>query len=116
MARERKAVTDLKNGLLYQNIRNDLLDQLTQNGIKGKQYVDLVEDYMSLWITKNLLINDINSRGVTIKWDNGGGQKGRKKNESVTELTKVNTQMLKILSEIGLKPTDLTGDDGDDEL
>ena len=117
MARELKAVGDLKNGLEYQNIKNDLLNQLRVNKTKGKYYTDLVNDYMSLWVTKNLLVQDINSRGVSIAWNNGGGQKGRKKNDSVSELTKVNAQMLKLLNELGLKPTDSSiGDDEDDEL
>ena len=119
MAKELKTVTDLKNGLEYQNIRNDLLNQLSSNKIKGRHYSDLVEDYMSLWITKNLLVRDINERGVSIAWNNGGGQKGRKKNDSVSELTKVNAQMLKLLNELGLKPSDSTimnVDDEDDEL
>lgn len=117
MARELKAVGELKNGLEYQNIKNDLLNQLRVNKTKGKYYTDLVNDYMSLWVTKNLLVQDINSRGVSIAWNNGGGQKGRKKNDSVSELTKVNAQMLKLLNELGLKPTDSSiGDDEDDEL
>lgn len=117
MARELKAVGELKNGLEYQNIKNDLLNQLRVNKTKGKYYTDLVNDYMSLWVTKNLLVQDINSRGVSITWNNGGGQKGRKKNDSVSELTKVNAQMLKLLNELGLKPTDSSiGDDEDDEL
>lgn len=116
--KELEEVVELKNGLEYQNIRNDLLTQLSTAKIKGKHYTDLVEDYMSLWITKNLLIQDINSRGVSIAWNNGGGQCGRKKNDSVSELTKVNAQMLKLLNELGLKPADSIKnvDDEDDEL
>lgn len=116
MAKELKAVVELKNGLEYQNIKNDLLNQLRTNRTKGKYYTDLVSDYMSLWVTKNLLIKDIESRGVSIAWNNGGGQKGRKKNDSVSELTKVNAQMTKLLNELGLKPTDSSnGDDEDDD-
>lgn len=119
MARTLKAVSDLENSLEYLNIKNDLLNQLDCMKIKGKHYSDLVEDYMSLWITKNLLVQDIKSRGVSIRWNNGGGQKGRKKNDSVSELTKVNAQMLKLLNDLGLKPADSTikiVDDEDDEL
>ena len=119
MARTLKAVSDLENSLEYLNIKNDLLNQLDCLKIKGKHYSDLVEDYMSLWITKNLLVQDIKSRGVSIRWNNGGGQKGRKKNDSVSELTKVNAQMLKLLNDLGLKPADSTiknVDDEDDEL
>lgn len=114
---DRKAVKELKKDEKYNQIRIDLFNQLKINKTKGKYYDDLVDDYMSLWVTKNLLISDINSRGVSIKYNNGGGQSGRKKNDSVSELVKVNTQMLKLLNELGLKPTDFNSDgDEDGEL
>lgn len=114
MAKEKKIVTTLKQSLEYQNIKCDLLAQLEANGTKGRYYVDLIEDYMHLWITKSLLIADIESKGISVKYNNGGGQSGYKKNESITELNKTNAQMLKLLSELGLKPTDSFGDE--DEL
>ena len=113
MAREKVAVKKLKESEEYQVIRKDLLDQLDRNGIYGKQFKDLVGDYMSLWIVKNLLIDDIKSRGVSIKWNNGGGQSGYKKNDSVGELNKTNAQMLKLLNELGIKAT--VADSGDDD-
>ena len=98
---------------LYAEIRSDLLDQLDRNGVIGKQYIDLVDDYMDLWVTKCLLVNDIQQRGVVVFYSNGGGQEGTRKNDSVEQRIKVNGQMLKLLSEIGIKPVQ-TGGDGDD--
>ena len=51
-----------------------------------------------------------------VTYDNGGGQKGTKKNDSIDQRIKVNGQMLKILDSLGIKPTGnyLGGDD--DEL
>jgi hypothetical protein len=60
----------------------------------------MAEDYMDLWVTKCLLIQDIRQRGVNTVWDNGGGQKGRKKNDSVDLLIKTNAQMLKLLADM----------------
>lgn len=113
MARERKVVKDYKKSIEYIDIKKDLLDQLDRNGIYGKQFKDLVNDYMSLWIVKSLLIDDIKSRGVSIKWNNGGGQSGFKKNDSIAELNKTNAQMLKLLNELGIKAT--VADSGDDD-
>jgi len=98
-------------------IKKDLLAQLERNGIAGKHYLDLVEDYIALWEIKNMLIADIKKRGVSIYWCNGGGQEGYKKNDSIAELNKTNAQMLKILSELGLKAEkqDLGGE-GNDEM
>ena len=107
MARERKAVKELRESEKYEKIREDLLDQLDRNGTYGEQFKDLVEDYMAFWITKSLLIEDINKRGVNVKYN--------KKNDSIAELNKTNAQMLKLLNELGIKATVADGGD-DDEL
>jgi hypothetical protein len=98
---------------LYEEIKRDLLDQLDRNGVIGKQYIDLVDDYMDLWVTKCLLVDDIQSRGVNVVYQNGPDQYGTKKNDSIEQRIKVNGQMLKLLSEIGIKPVQ-TGGDGDE--
>lgn len=107
-------IKSLKRTKIYKEIKKDLLDQLDRNGIYGKQFKDLVEDYMSLWIVKNLLIEDINIRGVSVIYNHGGGQKGYKKNDSINELNKTNAQMLKLLNELGLKATVVDSGDDDD--
>lgn len=103
--RKRKVVTDLEANPQYMIIRDSLLEQLEINHIDTEYNKDLIGDYMDFWITKCLLIADIKSRGVTVTYNNGGGQRGKKKNESVIDVTKINTQMLKILDNLGLKPT-----------
>lgn len=100
----------------YYEIRTDLLDQLERNGTFGEYYIDLIEDYMSLYETKNMLKKDILERGVTVIYNNGGGQSGVKKNDSIEQLLKVNTQMIKILDAIGIKAVPEYGCDDDDEL
>lgn len=106
-----KSVQSLGN-ILCEEIRRDLLKQLEDNETYGKHYVDLIEDYMALWDIKNRLIKDIRERGVSVEWNNGK-QKGMKKNDSIPELNKTNAQMLKILSELGLKPSPKVDDDDD---
>jgi hypothetical protein len=97
------------------NIKKDLIDQLERNGVYGSHYLDLINDYMSLWEIKNKLIKDVKVRGVSVHWCNGGGQEGWKKNDSITELNKTNAQMLKILSELNLKAINASADDDDDD-
>lgn len=106
-----KKYTRLK---LYKEIKKDLLNQLDRNNTFGKYYTDLIDDYMNMWITKNLLTEDIKERGVRVYYNNGGGQSGYKKNESVDQHIKLNAQMLKLLSEIGIKPAQAGGEE--DEL
>ena len=87
------------------DIRKDLIAQLGRNGVTGSHYIDIIDNYLAFWEIKKKLIADIRARGLIVKWDNGGGQKGERKNESVGELHKVNAQMLKILSDLGLRIT-----------
>ena len=98
-------------------IKSDLLDQLDRNGTAGKYYLDLVDDYMEMYDTKKKLIKDIKRRGVTVEYNNGGGQSGLKKNDSVDQLLKVNQQMLKLLDALGIKPSqDGESDDDSEEM
>lgn len=100
----------------YKNIRKKLIEQLERDGNDKEFYIDLVDDYMDMWVTKSLLVTDIKERGVRVQYDNGGGQKGYKKNESIEQRLKVNGQMLKILSELNISPLKDEGGGEDDEL
>jgi len=95
-------------------IKQDLLDQLERNGIYGQHYIDLVNDYISMWEIKNKLIKDIKEKGVSVKYQNGENQWGYKKNDSVRELTNVNNQMLRLLDSLGLKPSKFEAEEDDD--
>lgn len=88
-------------------ILNDLLNQLQERGMTQNYYVSLVHDYMDLWDVKNELIANIRKNGVMIAYNNGGGQSGTRKNDCVPELTKINAQMLRLLSELGLRGADI---------
>ena len=100
----------------YEEIKTDLLCQLALEGISNKYYIDLINDYMDLWVTKSLLVDDIQERGVSITYDNGGGQTGSKKNDSIEQRIKVSVQMLKILDSLDIKPSRQGGDKDDGEM
>lgn len=100
----------------WQEIQDSLLAQLDEKGLTQPHYQSLVNDYIAFWETKKLLIDDIRERGVSVRYDNGGGQSGYKKNDSVAELVKVSGQMLKILSELGLRGADIKVIAEDEEL
>ena len=86
------------------DIKQDLLDQIERMGIIGNHYLDLIEDYINFYDIKIELVKDIKERGVSIKYQHGQNQWGYKKNESVAELNRVNTQMMKILNDLKIKP------------
>lgn len=98
------------------DIKTDLIEQLERNGVCGNHYTDLINDYMDMWDIKIALIKDIKDRGVTCEYKNGANQFGYKKNDSVSELVKVNTQMLKILNDLGLKAARFEPAVEDDEM
>ncbi len=101
----------------YKEIESDLRQQLKDNGTSGKFFDDMIDDYMAMYVTKTLLVEDIQKRGTIVTYNNGGGQSGMKKNESVDMFNKTNAQMLKLLAELGLKANAvLGGEDFDDEL
>jgi hypothetical protein len=105
-----------KRGNINRNtIKKDLINQLTKNGNTSRYYLDLVDDYMNLWDTKNALFEDIENRGVVVAYNNGGGQSGMKQNDSVPAVLKVNGQMTKILDSLGIKPSLVMVDDDEDD-
>ena len=84
-------------------LRRSLIEQLEKKGNNIPVFISLVDNYMELFATMNGLQDDIKARGVVVFWDNGGGQKGVKKNDSIDQLNKTSAQMLKILKELGIK-------------
>lgn len=88
---------------LREDIKAGLLAQLSARRVTEAYYQDLVNDYMDLWDTKNKLIQDINERGVMVPYITASGENLRK-NDSVSELVKVSTQMIKILDSLKIEP------------
>ncbi len=111
-----KEKLEKKRARIAKRIKTDLLHQLEQKKVEGAHYADLVDDYISLYEIKNKLIDDVSERGVKVKYQNGQNQFGYKKNDSVTELTRVNAQMLKLLADLGLKAAEFEINEDDDEL
>ena len=78
-----EAVRQIVRSKKYKEIEKDLRQQLEDNGTYGKFFDDMVDDYMAMYVTKTLLTEDIQKRGTIVKYNNGGGQEGYKKNEAV---------------------------------
>lgn len=81
----------------------DLKEQLIKNSNYSSYTEELLQKYMNFTQIEEMLKQDINDRGVSIPWNNGGGQNGYKKNDSISELAKTNAQKLKILTALGIK-------------
>ena len=98
----------------YKSIKRDLLDQLEIDGVDGKFYLDLVEQYMNLWVTVQELDLDIKKRGIMVKYQNSKTQWGYKKNDSLDQRNRTLAQMVRILDWLNLKPTIAEIGDADD--
>lgn len=96
-------------------IRQSLVEQLTIRKVDQAAFIDLIDDYMSLWETKKALVVDIKRRGVVINGPSSTGIIRDMNNPSVKELLGVNRQMLAIIKELGLTPDQVVSGD-DDEL
>ena len=127
-----KSKSVLKEGLDYQSklgctsdkaklekkIKRSLIKQLEQKGytLKDNPYIfDKLEDYVTFFKIKNALIQDLEDRGLVVEWNNSETSRGEKLNESLSMFLKVDTQMLKILNFLDLKPTQNLKEDDDDE-
>lgn len=96
-------------------IKEDLQNQLIAQNKFGKQFDDMIEDYLYFFELKERLKHDINSNGIRYRWVGGNGFLTSKPNESVERLQKTNGQMLKILQDLDLKAPEEDGE-GDDLL
>ena len=91
---------------------------LNQNKI-GKQFDDMVEDYLFFAKLKETLQYDIAVNGIRLDVRTGNGYIAQKDNKSIDSLLKTNQQMLKILQELDLKAPnegDSEEGEGDDLL
>ncbi len=99
-------------------IREDLKAQLLSQNKFGKQFEDMIEDYIFFVKLKENLQYDIQENGIRYKTMTGNGYSTDKPNESVQNLVKINAQMLKILQDLELKTPDedIKEGEGDDLL
>ena len=56
-------------------IKQDLLQQLEMNGLYGMHYIDLVDDYITMFDVKNKLAREMKKNGPMIEWQNSESQK-----------------------------------------
>ena len=95
-----KVIAGLKASKKYIEINTDLLDMLEAQGKTNPTHKNIVDEYMSFWITLQLLEMDIKKRGVSLSYNNGGSQRGRRNNDSVELQVKTSKQMLRLLEYI----------------
>ena len=104
----------IKRTKAYRTIKSSLVDQLERSGNDTAFFMDLVDDYMKMYIIKELANADILENGVSVEYRNSETQYGRKKNDSVDQILKKNQQMIKLLDMLGIKPEE--GIEDDEEL
>ena len=103
MGENNEQIKKIKRSTSYKKLKENLLSQLAEKNNDIPVFIDLVESYMDLWVVKELLTYDIAERGVYVITINGKGQEQPKKNDSVSELSKITAQMLKVLTQLKLE-------------
>ncbi|MDA1631797.1 hypothetical protein PDK11_02865 [Bacillus cereus] len=88
----------VKRETMRKRIEKDLTNQLKAKKIVGNHYTDLIQDYLSLWDLKCILVDDIEETGIKVS-----GMHGPKSNPSINDLHKTNDRMIKILDALGLE-------------
>ena len=93
------------------DIKEDLLNQLYNAGVHGKHYEDMIDKYIEFWETDKKLKADIKKYGTMVP-----SGTGFKANPALKERRDTNTQMLKILTTLGLKAPASVSAGEDDEF
>ena len=78
MEEERTAaeiVKTLESSRKYKKIKAGLVKQLKTKNADTPYFLSLIDDYMAMWVSKELLYQDIQERGCMVPYDNGGGQR-----------------------------------------
>lgn len=97
-------------------VKEDLIDQLIAKGKHQSFYTDLVDDYMKYWDLKRKLQKDIRDKGLRYEVTSGNGFVSEKPNESIQNIMKVTSTMLKILQDLGLQNPETKEDYADDYI
>lgn len=102
--------------MTQKDIKDSLNEQLRLQGKTSDFYCDLVNDYLFYWSLKKRLIKDIKEKGIRYSTINGNGIEVEKANESVINLQKTTSTMLKILNDLNLKEPTFESDPTNDYL
>lgn len=88
-------------------VKDSLLEQLKLLQADKPVFLSLVDDYMKLWTTKEKLLKDISTRGISFEDYSASGKKMMKQNPSTKEVVAVSSQMLKILEQLHISTTSI---------
>ncbi len=92
-------------------VKTSLLEQLRLLQADKPVFLSLVDDYMKLWTTKEKLLKDIATRGISFEDYSANGKLMMKQNPSTKEVVAVSSQMLKILEQLHISTTTLIAED-----
>lgn len=99
---------------IKQRLEKSLKNQLLLKGAKEYHFEKLVDDYLMLFEIKEKLKKDIEENGTRIETLSAKGVPMEKINPAIAEITKVSSQMLKILDKLGISPGENISGDNDE--
>lgn len=96
-----------ESNTVREQLKNALIYQLRRKNLDNIVFTEMIEQYMSLYDSFNLLNADVVERGVVVF-----NSQGSKKNDSVTTMAMVSKQMLGILDKLGLNAEAIAREQG----
>lgn len=109
----RKTKRQIKLDEKYVAIRDELLEQLRNQGKFGRNYDDLIDHIIYYFKLKDELQQDIEKNGIRIKVMTGNGFEKETLNDSIKNLNQVSAQLMRIMKDLGLNEPEVI--DVDDE-
>lgn len=103
----------IKPETLRKRVKDSLIEQLRSKGADIAVFTDQIEDYMSMWDTKEILKEDIKKYGKRKMYRAANGGEVEKDNPSVKELPVYNKQMLMLLKQMGIDTNNVVKEGGD---
>lgn len=101
---------------IMKEIKQAMLEDLQRRGLTEPVYLDMVEEYLTLWELRRKLAKDVEERGVSVL---DGARGGRTENRSISLGLQVSKQMLSLYNALGFgdrAKNAIAGAEEEDEL
>lgn len=101
---------------IMKEIRQAMLEDLQRRSLTEPVYLDMVDEYLTLWELRRKLAKDVEERGVSVL---DGARGGRTENRSISLGLQVSKQMLSLYNALGFgdrAKNAIAGAEEEDEL
>ena len=105
---EEKKRKDRTRTKAYREMREQMVRDLEDAGIKNAYFLEKIDRFMSLWVRAKELEEDLAERGIRVEYHNGS-QSGFTENKSLGQLMKIYDRMDELHRQLGYQETVKSG-------